>query len=281
MGFKNFVKNVGGEIKKASKKYNINRNLIIEAVQIKKGILVRLTLSDLRHMYRQFGGTKEYLGGEEDYLTGQKIPKRKITKYDYIEFLSKKPYGKLVMLMKSMGRVRLANDMEREVEYLQNKKGKEINGDKKEFEEDIVLDTYLNKIVEEITSIPKKSLKNEREYQIRLDGLLTGSLKYSFKKQKCRTITEYTTKSNRRIDILIQIGEYRIAVETKYNPRSSGEIQRAIGQSHGYSREGIDAYILVSYTPIESKIAIEDLRQLKESLQIPLKVIADSRLLKL
>ena len=284
MGFRDFAKGIGGEINKTFQKISVNRQITTQAIQIKKGILVQLTLSDLEHISRQFGQTKKYIGGEEDFLTGEKTPRRKITKYDYVDFLAGKPYSKLVMVMKSVGRVRLANDMEREVNYLLNKatkKIKDINNNGNEVEGDFILDAYINKIVEEITSVPTVNLKNEREYQLQLDGLFRGALKYSFKKQNPKIIMEYKTKSNRRIDILIQVGEYRIAVETKYNPQHSGEIQRAVGQSHEYSKEGIDAYILVSFAPIENKTSRENLLNLKQLLPIPLTVIAGSRVLKL
>ena len=100
------------------------------------------------------------------------------------------------------------------------------------------------------------------------------AIKKEFLKSNISVEIESKTKTGKRIDILIQIDNYKIGVETKYDLKSSGDNQRAVGQAQEYS-EFLDAFILVLYKPLEDEIGLNNLKELSKNIKIPFNVIAN------
>ena len=220
---------------------------------------------------------KEYID-EKGNLREKKII---LNKLDYVERLSKQPYAELSIRLTHLCKWSLADDMEREISFINeryNKEIKSINEVEGNVEnsnsEDIFLSTIIETITKEIISINPEKYKKEREYQIGLKEALKVAVRKDFPKSKISVDIEYKTESGRKIDIMIQIDNYRIGVETKYNLSSSGNFQRVVGQCLEYSTF-LDALMVVQYETLDNEIGLNNLKELKNKINIPLKVIAN------
>ena len=178
-----------------------------------------------------------------------------------------------------MHKTDIANRLDREINLIEEKYA-QIKQEIKEGEQIVktesteVLDSYVNIIMKSIISlIPYTQHEKEAYYQTELLGHLKSDLKQKFGKTKVFVEKEYKIKHNKRLDIYIQVGNYRIGIETKYDLISSGQIQRLLGQIDQYS-EDIDALIIIQYKSIENEEAVRDLNNKKKKSNIPIRIIA-------
>lgn len=275
---KNVVKSISKTINLASAESKANH----EASQIKKIILLKLSIKELQnmaHLMRVSGlEYEQYLDQKEMTIKRRKI---KPNKFDYVDEISKKPSAEIILKLRHLRKTLLADELEREIDFIDEKlkEQKTIISEgsrpkEGEAKQDLVLSVYMNQIVNEIIAVNPEKHKNEREYQIELKGFLKSSIKKEFPKQKVSVEVEYAAKAKRRMDIIIIIDSYKIGIETKYDLSSSGKAQRAVGQLLEYSRF-LDGLILVQYSPLDNKIEIENLKELSKKLPIPFKVIAN------
>jgi hypothetical protein len=160
--------------------------------------------------------------------------------------------------------------MDEEKEVISN----EVKKDDEKKSKDLVLSVYLKTIMDEIISLNPEKSKNEREYQIELKAYLKGAIPKELQKQKVFVDTEYRTKTGRRIDIMVQIDNYKIGIETKLSLSSSGQFQRVKGQVLEYA-EFVDALILVQKEPLEDQIGMENLKQVAKLMPKPFMVVAN------
>ena len=107
-----------------------------------------------------------------------------------------------------------------------------------------------------------------------MNEALKAVIKKDFPKSNVSVSIEYKTKTGKRVDILIQIDNYKIGIETKYDLSSSGSFQRVMGQALEYS-EFLDALMLVQFEPLENEIGLNNLKELIKIIKIPFKVIAN------
>jgi hypothetical protein len=284
MGFKDLIKNVGDNLSKSIQSKKINDEMIKKAVNIKKKVLINLSLTELKEVAYLLGmGNLEVV---EDYdLEKGFVKKRiKLDKSDYIEKIANKPADEVCLKLRYIKKTNLADEIEREVDFIKKDADKKIkalyqkNNKEETEQEDMIFSNILEGIINEIISVRPEIHKNEKGYQTELLGTLKGALPKIFKKQKISLVTEYKLKTNKRLDILIQVDSYKIAIETKYNLSSSGSFQRAVGQILEYSNF-VDAVILVQYESLDNETGLENIKELKNLIKKPLKVIANGVIL--
>jgi len=287
MGFfdkiKSAGKNVVTGISKTIEKTQIKSRANSEAYQVKRKILLNLSLNELKSLAYLMGlGRLEYKTYFDDKTGGMSERKIKLNKFDYVDNIAKKPYSELVLKLKHLHKSSLADEMEREVSFIEKKRdeeknniSKEISQEEREKSHDALLSAILKTIVEEIVAVNPERCKKESNYQIELKGALKVAVKKEFSKSKVSVEMEYPTKTGKRIDIMIQIDNYRIGIETKYNLGSSGQFQRAVGQALEYSNF-LDALIIVQYETLEDEVGLNNLKELSKLITIPLRVIANS-----
>jgi len=289
MGFLDTIKKAGSDvvkgISKTIDKAIIDNKATNEAYQIKRTILLNLSITELKNMAHLLGlDSLEYSQYFDEKEMTMKEKKIKLDKFDYVDNLAKKPSSELVLKLRHLRKSSLADEMEREIGFIEAKLReqkdaitKEVSKDDQEKGKDIILSVYVSKIVDEIITINPEKAKNERDYQIELKGFLKSSIKKEFPKQKVSVEVEYATKTGKRIDIMILIDNYKIGIETKYDLCSSGKGQRARGQLLEYSKF-LDGLILVQYSPLDNKVELDNLKDLNKILPIPFKVIANGNL---
>ncbi|NMB66482.1 hypothetical protein GYA25_00260 [Candidatus Woesearchaeota archaeon] len=284
MGFKDLIKNVGDNLSKSIQSKKINDEMIKKAVNIKKKVLINLSLTELKEVAYLLGmGNLEVV---EDYdLEKGFVKKRiKLDKSDYIEKIANKPADEVCLKLRYIKKTNLADEIEREVDFIKKDADKKIkalyqkNNKEETEQEDMIFSNILEGIINEIISVRPEIHKNEKGYQTELLGTLKGALPKIFKKQKISLVTEYKLKTNKRLDILIQVDSYKIAIETKYNLSPSGSFQRAVGQILEYSNF-VDAVILVQYESLDNETGLENIKELKNLIKKPLKVIANGVIL--
>jgi len=286
MGFFDSVKKVSGSvIKNVSKSIDkavANNRAQNEAYQVKRRILLNLSITELKNMAYLLGMSNlEYENYFDDKSMSMKERKIKLDKFGYVDSIANKPYSEIVLKLKHLRKSSLADEMEREVSAIEARLKEEKNSILNEVSpedlqknKDLVLSVYLETIVKEIISLSPEKAKNEKNYQTELKGFLKSAIKKEFPKQKVSVEIEYPTKTGKRIDILVQIDNYKIGIETKYELSSSGHFQRAVGQALEYS-QFLDALIIVQYETLDNEIGLNNLKKLSNSIMIPFRVIAN------
>ncbi|MEK6856015.1 MAG: hypothetical protein AABX66_02540 [Nanoarchaeota archaeon] len=285
MGFWEGIKKVWQEVTKGVSKLiktaQIENKLHNEAYQNKRRILMNLGISDLKNLSYLLGLKLEYEQYMEEGSFVMKERKIKLNKFDYVDRLAKTPYAELVLKLRHLHKSVLADEMERDISFLENKMNEEkeiitqeILPEQQKIKRDTLLSTFVKTIINEIISINPEKCRKEHDYQTELKGVLKGSIKKEFPKSNVSVDTEYKTKTGRRFDIMIQIDNYKIGVETKTNMSSSAQFQRVKGQILEYS-EFADALILVQKEPLEDKVGLENLKQVSRLMSIPFNVVAN------
>ena len=287
MGFWDSIKDVSKKVatgvSKQIKKAQIDIKANNEAYQIKRQILLNLSLNELKNLAYLMGLNKlEYQSyfDEKDMRTKER--KIKLSKFDYVDNIAKKPYSELVIKLKHLHKSSLADEMERGVSFIEKKSSEEkefiiqgISQDERKKSQDILLSTFVKTIIDEVIAInPEKSHGKEKDYQIELKGALKVAVRKDFPKSKVSVEMESPTKTGKQIDIMAQIDNYKIGIETKYDLSSSGHFQRAMGQALEYSNF-LDALIIVQYKPLEDEVGINNLKELSKHITIPFNVIAN------
>ncbi len=284
MGFFDKVKEVSKKtaigISKTIKTIQIENAKNNEAYQVKRGILLKLSLDELKNLAYLIGLKNLEIQKYLDKDLKMQERKIKLNKFDYVDKIAKTSYTELVLKLKHLHKSSLADEMQREISFIEKRYGEEAKAVKEniskedlENNRDILLLTFMNTIVEEIIGISPEHYKKEREYQVGLKEALKVVVKKDFPKSKVSVTMEYPTKTGKKIDIMIQIDNYRIGLELKYNLSSSGNFQRVVGQSLEY-QNFTDALIIVQYETLDNEIGINNLKELKSVMKIPLKVIA-------
>lgn len=287
MGFFDKLKEVGQKaadgLSKTVQTIQVNYQENSEAHQIKKRILLNLSLDELKGLAYLVGLKDIEYKTEFDPNNPLRVIKRKVkfNKFDYIERVAKKPYADLSLKLRHLHKSSLADEMEREISFIEKRYGEKkkmitegVSQEEANEQKDILLQTFIETITDEIIAVSPEKCKKEREYEIELKGTLKGVIKKDFPKSKVSVEIECPTKTGRRIDIMIQIDNYKIGIETKYNLSSSSNFQRVMGQVLEYSNF-LDALMIVQYSPLEDLVGLNNLKGLKENIKIPLKVIAN------
>ena len=284
MGFFDKVKEIGKKtaigISKTIKTIQIESAKNNEAYQVKRGILLKLSLDELKNLAYLVGLKNLEIQKYLDKDLKMQERKIKLNKFDYVDKIAKTSYTELVLKLKHLHKSSLADEMQREISFIEKRYGEEKRAVKEDISEedveknkDILLLTFMNTIVDEIIGISPEHYKKEREYQVGLKEALKIAVKKDFPKSKVSVTIEYPTETGKKIDIMIQIDNYRIGLELKYNLSSSGNFQRVVGQALEYSNF-TDALIIVQYETLENEVGINNLKELKSVMKIPLKVVA-------
>lgn len=270
------VTGISNQIKKTQLDIKANN----EAYQIKRKILLNLSLNELKSLAYLVGLNRLEYQTYTDEKGRMRERKINLNKFDYINHIAKKPYSELALKLKHLHKSSLADEMEREISFIEKKVHEEkeaivknIPQDEMQKSHDILLSTFVKTIIEEIIAINPEKHKKERDYQTELKGALKVAIKKDFSKSKVSVETEYKTKTGKKIDIIIQIDNYKIGIETKYNLSSSGNFQRAVGQALEYSNF-LDALIIVQYETLEDNVGLNNLKELSKHITIPFNVIA-------
>lgn len=288
MGFSDVlksVKEIGSRIttsvSNTVKEIQMNGKLSNEAYQIKRKILLNLSLTELKSVAYLVGlEGLEYNTQVDDHGNFKKV-KVKLNKFDYVDNIANKPYSELVLKLKHIRKSSLADEMEREVSFIEKKLKEEkdfirkgSNNLEREMHKDVLLTTFVKTIIEEIISVSPERYAKEKDYQIELKGALKVAVRKDFPKSNVSVEMEHSTNTGKRIDIFIQIDNYKIGIETKYDLSSSGHFQRAVGQALEYSKF-LNALIVVQYKTLEDETGLNNLKELSKHITIPFNVVAN------
>ncbi len=152
---------------KGIKKINLNNQRNQEAFRIKEKILINLSIEELKRLaYLLRLRDLEYKTEYDENLRARKI-KIKLSKFDYVEKIAKLPYANLVLGLKSLKKSNLADEMEGDMSFVEEKYKQQIkNVSDGEAESEKTNDPILTSIIETITkdiiSINPESWNKER-----------------------------------------------------------------------------------------------------------------------
>ena len=279
---KESVKAAASATAKTAKKLALQQQRKQQINRAKREVLVDLSLKELDKLAIAFR-VKDNIIYKEEFdpeTLSTKVRKIKPSKMDYIDYLADNiPYTELILGLENIGKKKLAHQLERKVILINEEFNRKIKLLEKseevvENEKDNFLKMILDKIVEEICSMDSESYRRESYFQTELLGMLKGALPKVFGKLgKVYVEKEYPLSSGERVDLYIQIGAYRIGIETKLFIDTTSKLQKLQGQIYNYSKD-LDALIVVQYAPIEDRRFIQQLRNFIESQPFVIKVIA-------
>ena len=279
MGFFDKLKDIGEKTKKVIESTNLNIKRSQEVIKIKKEILLKLSVEELKRLASNCGlNNLEYITEPVSGTLEFKRKKIKLDKIDYIKAIANKVSAdSLSTNLKILKKIDLANELNRDITLMEEKYKnlrKDVEGGVEQRQETSSdeLSNLVSLIVKSITTFTlAKSYKTERDYQIQLQGYLEGDLKQLF--PNCFVEREKPTLSGLRLDILLSIDNYKIGIETKKDLTSTGQVQRLLGQIEQYS-QSVDSLIIVQYKRIDKEELIRQFNLKKASSKKLIKFIA-------
>lgn len=276
--FKGILGKTAHKLKQSVELAKLEQSETNEIIEVKRDILSHLStekMKTLAHLLEVDVGEKEFDPEKMQWVYVKERGKK--SKFDYLEAIANCSYKEIIPRLRHLHESSLADELEMRIREIEQKYGKRKGALLKGIplyednlqEQDTVLTAIMNKLCDEIASINPEKYHKEREFQIGLKEALKVAVKKDFPKSATRVEMEYEMNGNRRLDILVQIDQYKIGVETKYNLSSSGHFQRAVGQVLEYSRLGLDGLIIVQYEKIEDEIGLNNLNELSRKMEIP------------
>jgi len=279
MGLFDKLKDIGDKTKKAIEIANLGNKRSQEITNIKKEILSKLSVEELKRLASNCGlNDLEYVTELVPGTLEFKRRKIKLDKIDYIKAIANKVSSdSLSTNLKIMEKIDLANHLNRDIMIIEEKyklRKNEVDYGIKKVQEESTdeLSKKVSLIVKSITAFTTlKKYKSEKDYQMQLQGYLEGDLKHNF--TNCVVEREKKLLSGLRLDILLIIDNHKIAIETKKDLSSTGQVQRLLGQIDQYS-QSVDSLIIVQFEPINNEEIIRQFNLKKSNSKILIKAIA-------
>ena len=144
----------------------------------------------------------------------------------------------------------------------------------------MIVDEVIKELKEIYITLSTKPLY-EKEFQIQLEAFLTGALK-SIEKEMKRLGLHVTIKPEfrlphfqRRIDLMIMVGGFRVGIEMKYSLENAGYVQRLLGQIDEYAPY-CDTLIVAVYKDVPSYV-LKEIKNKEKTTGKPIRIVTPTR----